>query len=110
MNVTLGRFHNVTGVAVNEDCISILDDRGLERMIRFMPYHRQPLFVRGEFGDFTKVGGGELIHGISPTDVTDVEIEVDYADSDFHTRQLRVRNRAGIDLTWELFCEGLPEA
>ena len=114
MDVQLGVFHNVVGVCVGQDCVSILDQQGIEQLIPVKPRFSRtrkgfdPIEVKGEFGDFTSVKGGTQLSGIEPKDVTGIEIEVDFhdPDADFHTRFLKVHSGAGLCLTWELYCEG----
>lgn len=114
LEVPLGIFHDVTAVAVSNDCISILDTRGEEKLIPIKPCFNpkpQPVEVRGEFGDFARTRGGAVLRGIEPRDVTAIEIEPELTDGDldFHVRRLRLRSASGLTLSWELFCEGPGE-
>jgi len=113
VDVALGEFHRVTGVAVGSRSISILDRNGTERMIPIMPHFNRtkakhdPIYVIGEFGDFSQVNGGGVLEGIEPRDITRIEIELDPEDfGDFHARTLRLESSAGPTLIWDLYCEG----
>lgn len=111
LDVRLGTFHKVAGVAVSEDCVSILGRDGAEMLLPVRPHFNprpQPIQVRGEFGDFSEVQGGEILRGIEAQDITAIEVVPEFADpdEDFHTRLLRLRSATGLNLTWELYCDG----
>ena len=113
MNVRLGAFHQVVGVAVTQNCISILDITGSERMISVKPKFDRvrgkfdPLHIMGEFGDFSKAKTGHHLEGLDFDSITDVEVTVDLdTEEDFHTRILSVKHLGGLSLSWKLFCEG----
>lgn len=115
MNIVLGTFFDVTGVAVGAKFVSVLN-REIETVIPIIGrYNRDtkridPPSVAGEFGDFSNVTEGEILKGLEPTGVTRVRILIDYADPEetFHTRLLHMETAAGHNLTWELYCDGLP--
>lgn len=111
LDVRLGTFHKVAGVAVSDDCVSILGRDGAEMVLPVQPHFNprpQPIQVRGEFGDFENVGEGHVLQGIEPLDITAIEIVPEFSDpdEDFHTRLLRLRSATGLNLTWELYCDG----
>lgn len=111
LDVHLGTFHKVTGVAVGNNLVSILDRDGHETLLPVKPLFNprpQPIQVSGEFGDFSAVQGGEILRGIKAQDITEIEIVHDFSapDEDFHTRQLRLHSASGLNLIWELYCDG----
>lgn len=111
LDVRLGTFHKVAGVAVSEDCVSILGRDGAEMLLPVRPHFNprpQPIQVRGEFGDFDKATSGHVLRGIEAQDITLIEVVPGFSDpdEDFHTRLLRLRSATGLNLTWELYCDG----
>lgn len=114
MNIPMGTFHGVTGVAVGLECLSILNREGVEQLIPIVPHFNRktgefdPIDITGEFGDFTGVTGGAILTGLEPSDITNIEVVTDFIDDDFHTRVLRMRNSKGTYLSWSLYCEGKP--
>lgn len=115
MNISMGTFHGVTGVAVGREHISILNRTGMEQMMSIFPHFDNrtgefiPIRVTGEFGDFSRVIGGVVLDGLEPVDITDIEVVTDFIDDDFHTRVLRLKNSKGTSLSWSLYCEGKPQ-
>jgi hypothetical protein len=112
MNMHLGAFHDVVGFAVGVSCISILNEAGVEQLIRVQGRFNQknaefdPIQVSGEFGDFSKVKSGHRLEGIEPRDITEIDVSVNYVDDNFHTKLLSLKSAAGMNLTWELYCDG----
>ena len=111
LDVHLGTFHQVAGVAVGDDCVSILGRDGAELLLPIKPHFNprpQPIQVRGEFGEFNSVTIGHVLQGVEAQDITAIEvIPGSYPPNEnFHTKVLRLRSASGLNLTWELYCDG----
>lgn len=111
LDVRLGVFHEVKAVAVGQDSVSILGRDGVERLLPVKPHFNprpQPIQVTGEFGDIATAEGGTILEGIEACDIIEIEIVPDFfdEDEDFHTKLLRLRSASGLNLTWELYCDG----
>lgn len=109
LEVRMGTFHNVTGVKVGQNCVSILTLNGTEKILPIKSEHGM-IKVQGEFGEQSQISSGLFLEGIEPRDITKVDIDVDFVDAaeEFHTRTLHLRSASGLDLAWKLFCEGQP--
>jgi hypothetical protein len=110
--VKMGQFHSIIGVGVNKDGLSLLDKRGVENLLVLRPVLNRiqnrfgSILVRGEFGDFKKSKGVNVLQGLEISDVLGIETLVIAQEANHHVRLLRIIDNRGVNYLWDLYCEG----
>lgn len=106
----MGVIFDVMGVGVADNCVAVAIKGKPEILIPFCTAWDfldtdYPLEVRGMFGEThpVHVGPGALLR---PQQVDLVEVSEGCNVTNFHKRQLLIRDRFGNAISWDLYCEG----